>query len=269
MAKLSISKAWEEARVVIGRDGSVLATIALALLVLPGLVGDLFMPRGDPRTMLNGAGGIIFLVIFLIGLVGQLAIVRIASGAGGTVGDAIGHAARRIPAYLGACLLWGLPVAALLGFILLNSDVKNPPSATTAMLILVASLTVIVAIFILVPRMSVSPAVACNEPIGPVEIVRRSWNLTRGNWARLFGFFILFMILLLVLMAAMGAVVGSMARLAFGELEPWSIGSLLVSLVSQLVGAALSVVFSVMIARIYLQLAGPNQASTSVPSSRD
>ena len=269
MAKLSISRAWDEARVVIGRDGGILSTVALALLVLPGLIGDLFMPRGDPRTMLNGSGGIIFVVIFLIGLVGQLAIVRIATGAGDTVGGAIGHAARRIPAYLGACLLWGFPIAALLVFIALNSDVNNPPSPSTAMLMLAASLTAIAAIFVLVPRMSMSPAVASNEQIGPVEIVRRSWKLTRGNWARLFGFFMLFLVLLLVLMAAMGAVVGSMARLAFGELEPWSIGGLVVSLLSQLIGAALSVVFSVMVARIYLQLAGPDHASTSVPSSRD
>ena len=269
MAKLSISKAWDEARVVIGRDGSPLATIALALLVLPGLIADLFMPHGDPRAMLSGAGGVLFILVTLIGLVGQLAIVRIASGAGGTVGDAIGHAAKRIPAYLGATLMWAFPIALLVAFIAFNSDVDNPPSGGVAALILAAALTVIVAIFVLVPRMILCAAVASNEPIGPVDIVRRSWNLTSRHWARLLGFMVLFVILLLVLMAAMGAVVGSMARLAFGELEPWSIGGLVVSLLSQLIGAALSVVFSVMVARIYLQLAGPDHASTSVPSSRD
>ena len=268
MAKASISRAWDEARVVIARDGGVLATIALALMVLPGIIGDLFLPHTGPKALLTAPNMIGFVIISLIGLVGQLAVVRIASGAGGTVGGAIGHAARRIPAYVGACALWALPLAGLLYFIASNSDPENPPTGGVATLILAASLAVIVAIFVLVPRMLMSPAVASNENVGPLQIFQRSWSITRGNWARLFGFFMLFVILMLVLMAAVGAVFGSIARLAFGELEPWSVGSLLVSIVAQAVGACLSVLFSVMAARIYLQLAAPDHASTSVPSSR-
>ena len=269
MAKASISRAWDEARIVIARDGGVLATIALALMVLPGMIGDLFLPHANPKAILATPNLIGFIIISLIGLVGQLAVVRIATGAGGTVGGAISHAARRMPAYIGACALWALPLAGLLFFIASNSDPENPPTGGTATLILVASLTVIVAIFVLVPRMLMSPAVASNENVGPLQIFQRSWNITRGNWPRLFGFFLLFVILMIVLMAVVGAVFGSIARLAFGELEPLSVGSLLVSIIAQAVGACLSVLFSVMAARIYLQLASPDHASTSVPSSRD
>ena len=45
MAKLSISRAWDESRGVLGRDGALLATVAVALLVLPGIVSDLVSPE--------------------------------------------------------------------------------------------------------------------------------------------------------------------------------------------------------------------------------
>jgi mannose/fructose/N-acetylgalactosamine-specific phosphotransferase system component IIC len=68
-------------------------------------------------------------------------------------------------------------------------------------------------------------------------------------------------------LTAIGAVVGSVAQLAFGELEPLTIGGFVLSLISQIAAAALSVIFSVMLARIYLQLAGEGQAEPSVPTS--
>ena len=36
--------------------------------------------------------------------------------------------------------------------------------------------------------------VASEETVGPIGIIRRSWELTRGNWWRLFGFIVLFLL---------------------------------------------------------------------------
>ena len=44
MTKLSISKAWDETRAVVARDGGLLTTIALALFVLPGVISDVATP---------------------------------------------------------------------------------------------------------------------------------------------------------------------------------------------------------------------------------
>ena len=38
MAKLSISQAWDETRLILARDGKLIAAVALALFVLPGIV---------------------------------------------------------------------------------------------------------------------------------------------------------------------------------------------------------------------------------------
>ena len=72
---------------------------------------------------------------------------------------------------------------------------------------------------------------------------------------------------MIVIMAAVGSVMAVTARLIFGELEPLTMGTLLVSLVSQVVGAAVSVTFVVMLARIYVQLSGGGTAEVTVPHS--
>ena len=52
---------------------------------------------------------IVAVIALIIALVGQLAIIRLAIGSRLTVGEAIGHGARRVPAYLAATLIWVLP----------------------------------------------------------------------------------------------------------------------------------------------------------------
>jgi hypothetical protein len=77
-------------------------------------------------------------------------------------------------------------------------------------------------------------------------------------------------VLLLAAIAAIwsiGAVVGVLVKLAFGDLDPRSIGGLIVVIISQLLSAAISVVLLVMIARFYAQRAGAAGTQASVPSS--
>src|SRR5215210_3665248 len=98
--KLSISRAWDEVRAIIARDGSLLMTIALALFVLPGAISETVTPKAPPGefppvgywTVLTG-------IALLIALVGQLAVIRLGTGSRATVGEAIGDGGRRAPAY--------------------------------------------------------------------------------------------------------------------------------------------------------------------------
>jgi hypothetical protein len=48
-----------------------------------------------------------------------------------------------------------------------------------------------------------------------------------------------------------------------------SVGALVLGLAISAVGAAFAVLFSVMLARIYVQLAGSGEPEVSVPASRD
>src|SRR5256885_7186342 len=109
--KMSISLAWDESRAVLARDGKLLGTVALALFVLPGIILDLSMPEAavgefPPAGPWMAVAG----VAILVSLIGQLAIIRLAMGPHLTVGEAIGHGARRLLPYVAAVLLWGLPI---------------------------------------------------------------------------------------------------------------------------------------------------------------
>jgi hypothetical protein len=262
MANVSISKAWEETTAIIARDGKLFATIALALFVLPGVISDVVTPTsaagGLPKL---GYWTVITFIALLIGLVGQLALIRLAMGSRQTVGETIGHAFGRAPAYLGATILWILPFALIIGGIAgaagAQGAVASPrisPGAAIIILVAVAAM-----VFFAIRMLMTSP-VASAERIGPIAILKRSWELTAGNWWRLFGFFLLFVIAALIVLAAVASVMGLLARLLFGSLEPLTIGALAVALVGQLVAAAITVLLMVMLARIYVQLSGQGQA---------
>jgi ABC-type Fe3+ transport system permease subunit len=110
-----------------------------------------------------------------------------------------------------------------------------------------------------------SPA-ASAEPIGPIAIIRRSWTMTGGHWWRLFGFLILFLVGAGILLIAVSTVAGTIVSLFLGPLEPLSASALVTSLIEAVFQAAVSVIFAMMLARIYAQLSG-RDAQPSVPSS--
>ncbi len=265
MAKLSISRAWDEARSTLGTNAGLLTTIGLAMFVLPGVVGDLVTPAA-PEGQLPplGAWTIVAAIVVLIALVGQLAVIRLAIGSRATVGEAIGHAARRAPVYFIATLIWTLPFL-LVGAVLIGMIARDPATASPAVILALFLLACVMLFFAI--RMLMTSAVASAEAVGPGRIIRRSWQLTAGNFWRLLAFFLLFIITLLVAALAIQSIAGIIAQVALGGDEPMTVGALFVSLVTQLVSAAISVALMVMLARIYVQLAGDGGVETSVPTS--
>ena len=265
--RISLSAAWDETKGILARDGRLLGAVALAMLVLPGIILDLSMPEATPGEMPPpGVWMIIGAVALAISLAGQLAVMRLALGSGTSVGDAISHGFRRLPAYLGALLVWLGPLL-LLGWLLYRAagvGTETPRGAPALGLLVL----VLVGCF-LAFRLLLSSAVASAEGEGPIGILKRSWDLGRGNWWRLFAFALLFAVTLFVLLAAIAAVLGSVVAAASGGLEPWTLGTLIMSLVSQLISSAVSVIFFVMLARMYRQVAGGagSEPAASVPKS--
>jgi hypothetical protein len=64
-----------------------------------------------------------------------------------------------------------------------------------------------------------------------------------------------------------GSVAGVLVRMVFADIGPLSVGGLLIGIVSQLLSSALSIVFFVMLARLYVQRTGADPAQPSVPKS--
>ena len=265
MGKFSLSRAWEETTAVLARDGRLFLAVALALFVLPGLVLNVTMPAARSGEFPPaGPWMAIGFVALLISLVGQLAVIRLAIGPHVAVGEAIMHGTRRVWAYVAAALLWLVPIL-LIGSALyayLQANQASPSLAASLGLIALCILFAFVAV-----RLMLSSAVASAEPIGPLAILRRSWDLSRGNWWRLFVFLLLFGFGALCLLWAVDSVAGLVIRLIVEDAGPRSLGGLLISIVSQLVSGLLSVVLFVMLARIYVQRAEGGAVEASVPRS--
>lgn len=268
---LSISHAWEETKSRIAADGRLFVIVALALLALPSAVGQFATPgAGMTRSPESVGAAVLMIAVWLIGLVGQLALIRLAIGPSVSVGEAIAHGARRSPAYVAAVLLIilailiaSLPfVAALAALgVTFQPGAPPPPAAYIFLLVYIALL-----LFIAVRMLLASP-VASAESAGPINILRRSWELTRGHGLRLFGFLLLFIIAVIVVVGAVSIVTNLIVTMLFGTIEPLTVAALIVALVESIASAIATTIFIVMLARIYVQLTGGAPVETSVPRS--
>lgn len=273
MTALSISKAWEESKARIAADGRLMAIVAAALIVLPGLIVEVISPS-SLRTNSTFLESILILVSSLLALIGQLSIIRLAVTPAVSVGEAISHGARRMPIYLVAAILLtiGFVIALIpFGVAAYAAGVPFDRSSEQAFLqspvAMMLSLLYLGLLIFIAIRMVMSSPVASEEDAGPIRILRRSWDLTRGHWWRLFGFIVLFVIGALVLISAVSWTVTAVAVVLFGAIEPMSVSALVVGLGTSIANGAVTIFLAVMLARIYLQLTGRATAGASVPRS--
>lgn len=274
MTRLSLSKAWDEARAVLQRDGRLVASVALALVLLPQAIAGVIAP--PPNLSGEDAPAwmpVVSIVVALAGIVGQIAIIRLAIGPSTSVGEAINHGVRRVvPGFL-ALLLFALALAIVLIplFILIAGGASDlqaiaegapPAPAVAGAIMLIGVLAVLASV-----RFQLLMPVTSGEPGGPIHILKRSWELTRGNYWRMLAFLLLVIVIAIVLVGAAQITGGILGRVTFGDIKPLTVGALLVALLIALAQAVFSAVVSVMLARIYVQLAGRGQAQASVPSS--
>jgi hypothetical protein len=263
MHKVSISQAWDETRGVLERDGKLIATVALAMLVLPGVAASVLLPKAS-MTAPGAIGYVALLAVFLITFAGQLSIVRLAMGPHLTVAEAIRHGAIRTLPYAAAFLLWLVPFI-LLGSIPYKLAAAHAGQPTTAAAIALLALTALG--MFLVVRLLLTGPVATAEHVGPISIIRRSWDLTAGNWWRLFGFVAIFVLGAVTLIWAVTAVIGLIGRVWLGQVAADSVPGLIIMLVVQAVTSALYCILFIMQARIYVQLSGRGEPQAGVPSS--
>jgi len=270
MAGLSISRAWDETKAVLARDGKLVTSVALALIVLPAMIFDLIAPP----TQLSGEEPpswvrLVSMIVALIGIAGQVAIIRLALQPPILVKDAIEHGFKRLLPAFAALILFGFVCALLLMPVFLGiagteslqaaASGAVPPEVARALLVVMALFVIIGARFQLIMP------IASAEPIGPIKMLKRSWQLSKGHYWRLLAFVILTLVLALIVVLYIGTILGgSLVSAAFGQIDQFSVGALIAGLISGVAQAAFSVVISVMLARIYVQLAG---AEVGVPNT--
>lgn len=261
MADLSISKAWDETKATLAHDGRLFASISLALIGLPSAIVALFAPQG--LGMQSGGFKWVDLLTFaymLLSIIGQLALIRLALKPSITVAGAIDRGARRMPIYLlsalilvAGLLVLAIPfgIAAKVMGIPLDAMHESFPAKGWLLVLLFCALVLFLAV-----RLMMTTPVASAEKAGPIAIIQRSWNLTKGHTGRLLGFLLMIIVALVVVMMVVALVAGSIASLLLGAPEPMSASALFIGIVQGLFNAAFTAIFAVMLARIYVQLSG-------------
>lgn len=269
MAGLSISKAWEESKQVLERDGRLITTVALALVVLPQTILGLFVRPTSPDISVTG--WCLAILVAVIGFAAQIALNRLAIGPSTTVGAAMRRGFERTPALVAVFLIFGVAIGIVLvvvGMILVATGLVAPPAAgqeppAVLLLLLVVIFTLVYAI------LQLTIPVAAAERGGPIHMLSRSWNLGRGDYPRLLAFALIIIVGLLVVWMTGQFVGGSLIVVALGPPDPLTISALVLSLFLGIIQAAFTAVFAVMLARIYVQLSGKTGSRAIAPSSGD
>ncbi|MET1110079.1 MAG: hypothetical protein ABWX67_00985 [Allosphingosinicella sp.] len=268
MGRLSITTAWNESADFLKRHFGALFTIAVALITLPNVATQWLAPLPVPPAAGAQAGLwlVLLVLVLLLNMVGSLAISSLALGRENVVGDALRHGVRRLPAMAGAAFI--LIAAALILFVplVLATGVRPehliaPTPATAGRIGLVMLVFVLFGLFFAVRLMLLTP-VAAAEGAGPVAIITRSWALTRGHFWKLLGFVLLITLAAMVAIGVAAMIVGLIVSLVAGPPEEGGLGQLILLLATSLLNAAFIVVMATMVARIYLQLAGPPPAAS-------
>lgn len=254
-------------------DGRLLATVAAALVALPIAVVDVIGPNGLTKDNLQSPLFIVVAVAVLILLLtGQLSIIRLAIRPSVSVGDAILHGARRLPFYVLASLVIGfslLVLAIVLGMVLFAAGAPSTPEqlAKSPAFAAAALVFLLVYCFLWVRILAISAPVAGAEPVGPIAIIRRSWDLTAGHFWRLLAFLLLFFVGGAIALRAVQLVAALVATVTLGPLDSLSPSALVVALVDGIANGVFITILTVMLARVYVQLSAGSSIDVSVPSS--
>lgn len=270
--RISLSAAWDETKAIVARDGKLVMAVTLALVVLPQIVVGLVDPGMGATGEKSRSAILLGIFAILIGTVGQLALIRLALGPPVSVGEAIAHGARRFLPAFAAMILFGLGLALVLIPLIILLAVTGlvdapqpgaPPSGDMAALVLV----MVIAVLVIAPRVLLLIPVASAESGGPIQLLRRSWSISKGNYWRLLAFLVLILVVAFIMLLAAQLIGGVLAGIA-GKIEPMSLSALIVASFVSVAQGAFTILSSVMLARMYRQVAGAGSGETvSVPRS--
>jgi hypothetical protein len=254
MSSLSISTAWNETAAFVKREAGLLFPIALAFLALPSIVVQYFVPAVEPGQQPQaGAWMLWFIPLIVLTIVGSLAITTLALRSNQSVQEAIAFSLRRFLPVFGAALLMTLIMTAIVLPALILIGLAGLSQETMVMLSILVVLAVFTFLWI---RLMLMTPVGAAEPVGPVAMLKRSWQLTAGHTGKLIGFATIVAVVGAIAIMAATLILGTIIALVAGRPDPGSLSYFLNLIVSGIASAVFSVYFTVAVARIYAQLAG-------------
>jgi hypothetical protein len=246
--KFSYTAAWQEALAILRAHGSTIAAVAGVFLFLPALLIGHLLPRPEAQDMGRlielmreyGARNWPWLLLEgLVNMVGILAILRLAFPRGNpTVGGVIAAAASLVPFYFLANLLSSLMIG--IGLVLL----------------------IVPGLYLIGRLAPVGPIIVAEERRNPIDAIRRSFALTRGNGFAIAGLVIVVVIAAAIAMGAANAILGIVFMLVAGE----DLGRFLVLVLSSATGAVFAALLTLLYAGIYRRLTAAESAAAAGPA---
>lgn len=254
--------AWQSASGMVAKNRDMLLAVAGAFFMLPSLFFAVMVP--EPAIPAGIAGSAAFqllseyydaalpylLVVTILQMAGILTLLIVMTDrARPTVGQAIGRGFRSTLPYLVAQILYGLALGVGFGIMLALGALSGVQAVSAALLLVM----IVAGVHIFLRFVLIAPILASERERNPVRILRRSWNLTRGQVGRMALFFGLALLLFLVVSGLVMMLVGIILAFATeGELQ-----RVLKAVFSSAITAVALVYFVAMLAAVYRQLTGP------------
>ena len=270
--KFDMSRAWNDAVAMIGRNREVLMIVAGLFFFVPTVLTTFVTPEmaqppadADPERVFEAMMQQISTLyadywwLFLLGAIiqgiGTLALLALLSDSTRpTLGEAIKTGAMGFLPYILASLLLGLLVIAV------GAALVGLPAMVHPALGAIGGIAALVAIIYMIVKFSLlAPAIGVERIFNPIAALHRSWRLTKGNSLRLFLFYILLLIVYLVISAILAAIIGLVVAAAGTGAVSLAVQSVLAGIL----GAAVTVVMVAVLAAVHRQMAGPSSASVS------
>lgn len=242
--KFSYSAVWADAMELLRTHGSLIATIAGVFVFLPALLIAYLLPEPQPKDVARIWSEMAayfrfnfhwFLLQSLVGMIGSISILLMIFRRDISVGGAIAAAVALLPFYFLASLAGGLIVT--IGFILL----------------------VVPGLYLAGRLAPLGAVVVAENRRNPIEVVSRTFALTKAKGWAIIGFLIVVLIAVVIVFGVLGMLLGLLFLAVAGQ----DLGALLTLIVGAALDAAMVVLFVLLNAAIYRQLAGNDPQSVA------
>ncbi len=266
----SYSAVWDETVRTLRAHSTLLIAVAGVFLFLPPLIASYVAPppqeQGSAAIMdyYSENFGII-LIAQLIAFVGNLVLLTLVlDDRHPTVAGSIRTALAMLPAYLlvtivSAVMLFAGAVLATLPLYLLAPVLPGVMLAIGFFLLLLP-------LFHLMGRLvAAGPILVAEGRRNPFDIIRRSFEISRGNGWAVVGLILLVVVAFLILMLAVTLVFGSI-QLIVDRSTGGSVGAFLLLILNSAIGAAFNTVLMVLFASIYQRLTNGAQRAPAPTS---
>ena len=263
--QFDMNQAWREASGMVSANSQVLGIVAGVFFFLPSLATAIFAPMPEPAAGMAGEEAMAFMSAYysealpwIIGMgiaqaVGVLALLALLTDRSRpTVGEALKAGAFSLPSYIASQLLVGLAFVAIIALGAATGSV-----ALAAVLFPVGFAGMVYA---MTKTSLVAPVIVIDGVRNPIAAIGRSWNLTKGNSLRPFGFYFLVFLAFIVVMILVSMLIGMVTMLALGANMAATIVN---GAISGALGAAMVVYFVSIIAAAHRQLSGPSAEAIS------